>query len=112
MLNGASNSLTSYSLSSSSGSKIGSSKLQTQTYDYLRSNLILSKNITLDNMSLGSNPYIGNAVGEDCVAMLNFAIRIKKADEALIKFSGDGYSTIRDFDPYRESSGHGVSAEY
>lgn len=42
-------------------------------------------------MRLGSKPYIGNAVGEDSVAILNFAIRVKKADEALIKFSGGSY---------------------
>lgn len=42
-------------------------------------------------MRLGSKPYIGNAVGKDSVAMLNLAIRGKKADEALIKFSGCYY---------------------
>lgn len=88
MLNGANNSRTSYSLGSSSGQKIGSSNLLRQTYDCPPSNLILSKNITLDNMRLGSKPYIGNAVGKNSVAMLNLAIRGKKADEALIKFSG------------------------
>lgn len=31
-------------------------------------------------------------MGKDSVAMLNFAIRVKKTDEALIKFSGGSYS--------------------
>lgn len=47
-------------------------------------------------MRLGSKPYIGNAVGKDSVAMVNLAIRGKKADEALIKFSGS-YSIMKGF---------------